>query len=314
MTMTFPAELTLRAPALADVQEIADLVRACELADYGSSDTNAEVIQDLWSTMDLEKSAFVFVNAQGQIVGYTSITLSGQLLTLDPCTDVRLDYRGRGLEHYLWQLAEECGRALWAEAERAGLPEIKTWSSTSTRRHMLEQRGYVVKSSDFTMKIDLDGFTPAIRTVAGVEMSKANLPQDERVVHVVIQEAFQDIGGYPYRPFEEWRTVVLGRSTFDPTMLYVARDGEQVIGAVVCRTYQRTNTGFVNQLAVSRAYRQRGIALALLQTVFAEYARRGITSVDLDVDAHNATGAHQLYAKADMKRTMQIDQMRKILE
>ena len=314
MTGTFPAELTLRAPALADVQEIADLVRDCELADSGSSDTDAEDIQDLWGTMDLEKSAFVCANAQGQIVGYTGIKLHGHLLTLDPNTNVRLDYRGRGLEQYLVQLAEEHGRTLWAEAREAGLPEIKTWSMASARRYLLEQRGYVVKSSTFTMKIALDGFTPTIRTVAGVEMSTAHLPQDERAVHGVIQEAFQDIGGYPYRPFEEWRSVVLERSAFDPTMLYVARDGERVIGAVVCRTYQRTNTGFVHQLAVSRAYRQRGVALALLQTVFTEYARRGITSVGLDVDAHNTTGAHQLYAKAGMNRTMHIDEMRKVLE
>ena len=72
MALTFPAELTLRAPALADAQEIADLVRACELADAGSSDTNAEEIQDLWRTMDLEKSAFVLANAQGQIVGVSA--------------------------------------------------------------------------------------------------------------------------------------------------------------------------------------------------------------------------------------------------
>ncbi len=314
MTLTFPAELTLCAPALADAQEIADLVRACELADSGSSDTDAEEIQDLWRIMDLEKSAFVLANAQGQIVGYTGIKLSGQLLTLDSSTNVRLDYRGRGLEHCLLQLAEERGRALWAETGRAGLPEIKTWSSASTRRHLLEQRGYVLKSSEFTMKIDLDGFTPTIRPGAGAQISKAKLPQDERAVHVVIQDAFEDIGGYPYRPFEDWRAVVLERLTFDPTMLYVARDGGQVIGAAVCRTYQKTNAGFVHQVAVSRAYRQRGVGMALLQTVFAEYARRGITSVELDVDAHNATGAQQLYAKAGMSRTMQMDDMRKVLE
>lgn len=314
MIIPFPTELTQHAPALADAQEIAKLVRACELVDCGSSDTDAEVIQDTWSNMDLEKDAFVIVNPQGQIVGYTSVKLYGQLLILDPNTDVRLDYRERGLEPYLLHLAEERGRALWVETSLAGPPQIKTWSITSARRHLLEQRGYAVKSSDISMKIDLDGFMPGIRAVAGVEIGRADLPQDERAVYQVIQEAFQDIGGYPYRPFEEWHAGVLERSTFDPTMLYAARKGGQVIGAVVCRTYQGTNTGFVNQLAIARAYRQQGIALALLQTVFTEYARRDITSVDLNVDAHNTTGAHQLYARAGMKPTMQIDEMQKVLE
>jgi GNAT superfamily N-acetyltransferase len=314
MTTTLPTELALRAPELPDAQEIADLVNACELADCGSSDTDSETIQDFWGDMDLAKNAFVIVNAQGQIIGYTGIKHYGQLLLLDPNTNVRLDYRGRNLEAFLLQLAEERGRALWAEAGSAGLPQVKTWSSSETWRSLLEQRGYTVKSSDMSMKIDLRDYAPAIRAVAGVEIGVAHLPQDERAVHFVIQEAFQDIGGYPYRPFEEWREGVMERPTFDPTMLYVARDEEQIIGAAVCSTYRGTNTGFVNQIAIARAYRQRGIALVLLQTVFAEYARRGIASVDLTVDAHNVTGAHQLYAKAGMRCVMQIDEMYHTLE
>lgn len=314
MTTTLPTELTLRAPTLADLQEIAELVRACELADCGSSDTDAEVIQDTWNNTDLEQDAFVIVNAQDQIVGYTGIRLYGQLLLLDPNTNVRLEYRGQALEDYLLQLAEERGRALWTEQKQAGAQQIKTWSISSTRRHLLEQRGYTVKSSDISMKIALDTFSSGPHAIAGMEIGRANLPQDERAVHLVIQEAFQDIGGYPYRPFDEWRTGVLERPTFDPAMLYVARDGTRIVGAIVCRTYEGTNTGFVNQLAVARPYRQRGIALALLYTVFAAYARRGIKSVDLNVDAHNATGAHQLYARAGMQRIMQIDEMKKTLD
>lgn len=310
---TLPADLTLRAPALTDVQEVAELVRACELADIGSSDTDTEVVLEMWNDLDLVNNAFVVVDAEDRIIGYTGIKLYGQLLILDPNTNVRLDYRERGLEDFLLQLVEGRGQALWAEAAQEGNPEIKTWSISSTRRRLLEGRGYTVKSSDMSMVIDLRDHSPVFRAVAGLDISRADLPREEQAVHFVVQEAFQDIGGYPYRPFEEWRAVVLERTTFDPSMLYVARDEKQIVGAIICRTYQEAGNGFVNQLAVLREYRRRGIAQALLQKVFTEYVQRGILRVDLNVDEHNTTGAHQLYAGVGMSRFMQVDEMYKTL-
>jgi hypothetical protein len=44
-----------------------------------------------------------------------------------------------------------------------------------------------------------------------------------------------------------------------------------------------------------------------------EYSRRGIFHVVLNVDEHNATGAYQLYASAGMRRSLQIDEMQKVL-
>ncbi len=193
MAVTLPADLTLRAPISADIQEVAELVRACELTDTGSSDVDAEVIQDTWQNMDLTTNAFVLVNAEGQIVGYTSIKLYGQLLLLDPNSGVRLDYRERGLERYLLQLAEARGRALWAESGKEGIPEVKTWSMTPARRRQLEAQEYTVRSSDMSMVIDLREHPPVFREIAGLEIRRAELPREIRAVHFVIQEAFQDV-------------------------------------------------------------------------------------------------------------------------
>lgn len=313
MTVTLPADLTVRAPIEADIQEVAELVRACELADTGSSDVDAEVLQDTWQNMDLTTNAFVLVNAEGQIVGYTSIRLSGHLLVLDPNSDVRLEYRERGLERYLLHLAEARGRALWAESGKEGPASVKTWSITPARRSLLEAQEYSVRSSEMSMVIDLREHPPVFREIADLSIRRAELPREIRAVHVMIQEAFQDIGGHPYRPFEEWEEHVVKCPTFDPTMLYVASDEEQVVGAIVCRTFLGTHTGFVWSVAVLRAYRRRGIAEALLQKVFTEYARRDIVRIDLNVAQHNTTGAHQLYARVGMRCAIQIDEMYKTL-
>lgn len=313
MTLTLPDDLRLRAPSLEDAQAIAELAATCEMTDAGSSDADAETVRDLWNNLDLARDAFVVVTAQGRIVGYTGIKRYGQLLLLDPHTNVHPDYRGRDLEDFLLQLAEEQGRVLLAKAQGKVSPVIKTWSISPARRQLLEQHGYGVKSSEITMERDLHASPPIFSALADLDIRQAMLPQDEHAVYFVVQEAFQDIGGYPYRPFQEWRTGVLEIASFDPSMLYVARDGEKVVGAIVCRTYLEAGDGFVHQVAVLPAYRRRGMASGLLQRVFMEYAQRGIFHVVLNVDEHNATGAHQLYASLGMHQSQQIDEMQKVL-
>ncbi|MBA2680781.1 MAG: GNAT family N-acetyltransferase [Ktedonobacteraceae bacterium] len=313
MTVSLPTDLRLRFPSLEDAQEIAKLVAACEIADAGSSDADAETVRDMWSGLDLAHNAFVVVTEEGRVIGYTGIKLSGQMLILDPHTNIHPEYRGRDLESLLLQLAEKRGQVLLTEIGGKATPVIKTWSISPVRRQLLEQQGYVIKSSEVNMEIDLRDHPPTFCELPGLDICQAHLPQDEHAVHFVVQEAFQDIGGYPYRPFEEWRTGVLEVASFDPSMLYVAREGENIVGVIVCRTYLDAGNGFVHQVAVLRAYRQRGIAFGLLQRVFMEYAQRGISHVVLNVDEHNATGAHQLYASAGMRRSLQIDEMQKVL-
>jgi mycothiol synthase len=105
----------------------------------------------------------------------------------------------------------------------------------------------------------------------------------------------------------EWHEGVLGRQTFDPSLLYVALDGESMVGIVICRAYPEVHQGYINQIAVLHSHRKRGIALHLLLTAFGECYRRGMTNITLDVDTHNATGAHQLYECAGMQKIMQVE-------
>ena len=60
-------------------------------------------------------------------------------------------------------------------------------------------------------------------------------------------------------------------------------------------------SAFVRQLAVPRASRGRGIALALLHETFRRAAGRALPAVVLGVDAANATGAVRLYERAGMR-------------
>ena len=117
------------------------------------------------------------------------------------------------------------------------------------------------------------------------------------------QEAFRDHWEHRDEPLEEWREWLLEAPTFDPSFWFLARDGDEIAGLSLCRVDLSGDRkhGFCSVLAVRRAWRRRGLGLALLRHSFVEMERRGMTRASLGVDAENLTGAVALYERAGMR-------------
>ena len=145
---------------------------------------------------------------------------------------------------------------------------------------------------------------------AGVTVRTMQPDRDARIAHAVIEEAFADHWGHLPRSFEDWEQLVLQRDGFDPALTFMAFDGNEVAGIVVNR-YR--DIAWVGQLAVRRAWRKRGLGLALLLHSFNEFYQRGDRAVGLGVDAQSLTGAARLYKKAGMHVTRQYDTYEKVL-
>ena len=101
--------------------------------------------------------------------------------------------------------------------------------------------------------------------------------------------------------------------SFDPTLWFLAFDGDKLAGGPLCRYDKDLHIGWVNQLAVLRLWRRKGLGIALLLHSFAEFYRRGIVNVGLGVDAQNLTGATRLYERAGMHVALQHDTYEKEL-
>jgi len=101
----------------------------------------------------------------------------------------------------------------------------------------------------------------------------------------------------------------------DPTLLFIAMDGDQVAGINLCRpqSFEDSEMGWVDTLGVPRPWRKRGIGLALLRHSFNEFYRRGKRKVGLGVDAQSLTGALRLYESAGMYVHQTFDQYEKEL-
>ena len=102
---------------------------------------------------------------------------------------------------------------------------------------------------------------------------------------------------------------------FDPTLWFVAEEGDEIAGVALCSWHQSGDPqfGWVNVLGVRRPWRKRGLGLALLLHAFAEFGRRGATRVGLGVDAENTTGAVRLYERAGMSVARRNDTYEKVV-
>lgn len=138
-------------------------------------------------------------------------------------------------------------------------------------------------------------------------------PEDEQVLrlaHALEEETFADHYGNVPASYEMFRSEYRHAAGYDATAWWIAFDDatSEPAGLLVGDEGRvELGAGHVDTLGVRAGYRGRGVASALLRTAFAEYARRGRSSVSLEVDTRNETGAVALYERVGMRPVDVID-------
>jgi ribosomal protein S18 acetylase RimI-like enzyme len=142
----------------------------------------------------------------------------------------------------------------------------------------------------------------------------ANVDKDIKTICRVDIKAFKDHFGYIEQSFDDELAMFENwlkndESLNDPSLWFLAMDGEETVGYALCAVWDHENRDFghVSGLGVLRPYRRRGIGLALLRHAFSEYYQRGKRGVSLGVDAENLAGVLNLYKKARMHVHRQFD-------
>jgi ribosomal protein S18 acetylase RimI-like enzyme len=144
-------------------------------------------------------------------------------------------------------------------------------------------------------------------------------PGQELAVYRVENETFRDHWGHAEAPEDQgyplWRHRAIDDPSHDPSLWFLAWDGDQIAGIALCQPFQigDSDMGWVSTLGVRRPWRRRGLAEALLYHSFAELRGRGRIRVGLGVDASSLTGATRLYEKVGMRATRQFTMFAKDL-
>jgi mycothiol synthase len=301
MIDNFSADLLVRPPTMDDLTVVHRLLAVCDIAEYGVPDITPGDLRTLWQgpTFNLSTDAWMVIAPGNRLIGYADVE-HRQHVRIYTLVRVLPEYAGQGIEEYLLKLAEDWARRHITLAEPDVRVTLISWNSdlNGALQHSLLRSGFQEARRSWRMEIGLSQAPQAPEWPDHVKVRTFKPEQDARTVYAMIEEAFRDHWGHMEGNFDEWKHWTIERDNFDPTLWFLAFEGDEIAGASMC-TYQ-IDDGWVDTLAVRRPWRRKGLGMALLLHSFGEFYRRGNSKVGLGVDSQNLTGATRLYERAGM--------------
>ena len=295
--------LNLRNARWADLEPVAQLI--LEVCTHDGDATIAvppEELKSEWEApgFNLETDTWVVTTAEGRVVGYEEFVNRYAHASLQGDGYVHPDYMGNGIGTAMLRVLEARARKDMELAEPEHRVFIRNGMSIgdTVSREMHEAEGYKPIRFFWRMEITLDEPPLASIWPEGIELRPFDVDAHTYLVYRADEEAFSDHWGHTPHPFEEWQRRMIESENFDPSLWFVAWEGDQIAGYTLNR--YRNESGWVGSLGVRRPWRKRGLGLALLYHSFADFYKRGTKVISLGVDAANLTGATRLYQKAGM--------------
>jgi mycothiol synthase len=283
---------TVRSARPEDLESTAAMLNEHSRRLHGVDDLTPADLQLYWDSPDVEFETDVVVaeNSGGAIVGYADIGIHGE--------HVWLDVRASAFEA-LPALLEEIETRAAARKPDANLMGY-TSDADSPLRSLYESAGYELVRHGFRMRIELDREPPEPEWPDGYTV-RTMREGEERRFYDAHMASFADTWMFTPDPYESWRHWMVGDSVFDPTLWFIAENGDDLAGILISRAQENEpGVGWIRILGVVPEHRQRGIGQALLRHSFRDFADRGFTAVGLGVDAENPTGAVRVYERAGM--------------
>lgn len=307
-----PLVYTLRSCTLADAAAIADLGNCWSQALLGVNSENVDNFRSLFQApgFSLEEDTLLVLNQDQQPVGYAELyDIQEPHVRMMCYAFVHPEHTHLGIGTYLvdW-MVERAGRGVGRApaGARVTLTEYLP-AQEHAGAEILMRKGFQAVRANFMMRIDMTNPPAPEKTPAGIQIRPINMETDFEEAVRVVRRSFRDHYGFVEEPFEyslgRWRHIISHNPHFDPSLWFLALDGEQVCGVCYCTpfTEEDPEMGWVQTLGVLREWRGRGVGLALLQTAFTAFYLRGMVKVGLGVDAESLTGATRLYEKAGMR-------------
>ncbi len=315
---TTTKQVKLRPFTFDDAQAAVSLFNACSQSLNGYDDSDMNEMMNDWTSpgFDAEEMIRIVENGQGEVIGYIDIwdTIKPHIIkyiwgVLHP------EHWDDDLYRQMLSWAEESCRKrihLAPADARVVMNQLVSHKDVLIIRAM-EGFGFSLVRHFYRMEINLDETPVLPRIPAGVTIDPINI-QTELEDAILAREAiFKDHWGYVEKPIDElmeqWRHFIKTDKDFDPSLWFLAKSDGQIAGICRCsgKMVEDPKMGWVSELGVCKPWRRMGLGMALLQTAFIEFYRRGKVRVGLGVDAASLTNATRLYEKAGMHITQQYD-------
>jgi len=270
-----------------DADAVAALAREVEAEVGYRVATTADDVRAWWRGVSLDRDGWT-IRTDSKLVA------AGWLMVNDGTAyqwgHVLPSALGRGFGSRLLARCEERARELGLAKVRAG-----ALGADAAAGGLLRAHGYEPANRYLELAVELDG-PPEPFVAAGIAVQPFR-PEDARVFHRTIDEAFAENWDFVSTPFEEWHELRVANG--DMSYSFLAREGDTVAGAIRCEP-DRRGLGWVATLGVLPPWRGRGVGRALLLHAFRAFWDGGQPNVGLGVAADN-DAALRLYESVGLR-------------
>jgi mycothiol synthase len=308
---------TVRPARLKDVPAAVIMFNAAETSQFGVAPYTVQRYLQEWQApgFDLDQDTRLVFSPDGALAGCAEVwTLADPPVHPWIWGRVHPGWEGRGIGSAM--LAWSLNRSL-AALERVPngarvAPRVGTRPGHASSTALFEDFGFSLVRMTWIMKIDLEPPPAAPAWPPGIRLQPYRHPQDLEAVYRCHRESFSDHWGYVDVPFEEglelFRHVSTVLRPVEPDLWFVAMDGREIAGISLCRRRSDDDPemGWVDALGVRRAWRRKGLGLALLLHSFHALRQNGALRAGLGVDSGSLTGATRLYKRAGMSVSREI--------
>lgn len=281
-----PRGYRARAATVDDVDAIHRLVAACERDLYGSVHSDAGSIAADFARAGLvpELDTLLVHDDAEHLTARAWVNRRSE-------ADVHPDHRGRGLGGAIldWVVAR---------ARQAGDAQVAQTVADLDKDAvaLIRSRGFEANVAEWSLEFVMTEEPELPEPPSGVTV-RAFRPGDGPAVHELIEDAFAE-WQLRRRSYQEWAASTVERPTFAPDLCMLAFAGDELIGAVLSLDLPDTEDGHIEQVAVRRDHRHKGVARLLLRHAFRAFYLRGRRTCTLAT--HSNTGALDLYLRVGM--------------
>ncbi|MFW5745751.1 MAG: GNAT family N-acetyltransferase [Spirochaetota bacterium] len=305
--------LHIRPADSADLDRAVDLFNRESTALNGTRDFNADDVRVEWSTpgFDPTHDTRIAVDDDGVARGYVEVWNTSRPFVRPTAwfaMDPRVTDDGLALQLLSW--ARSRAETDLPKAPPDAMVTFATYAyeHDPAGRRRCESFGLYEARRYYRMEISLDDPIEEPR-VPATYVVRAMSPGEERATYRAVFDAFADHFGVPRdRDFDEgfarWKHDFLDDPKLDPELFLIAvTDAGGVAGVSMSVPWDGDDrdTGWVEQLAVTREHRGRGVGRALLTATFRAMRAKRKRRAGLGVDATSLTGATRLYESCGMR-------------
>ena len=293
---------SVRPARFSDLDAVHELIAQQNVSDYGNAMRTVADLQKSWQDIDLENDTCTAF-AEGRLAGYA------ELLDNDSPFIFLADRGNVDLAFQLLTILEHK-----AADRKKGTVNLFTRVSekNNTLLQLFASNGYKSNLSFQIMELVMQEMPPAAQWAEGISVRTFIKGQDEQVTYQTDEEAAKDKGYHDPLSYEAWvKRMKLDKESFDPSLWFLAYEGNDIAGAALNLFAKESGTGWVDHLSVRPGWRRRGIGKALLLHTFREFYLRSIHTIKLSVDSKSLTNAPHLYESVGMQTVQQYHIYRK---